>query len=728
MKHDASLEGDRAAARALAELSAAAGLVAERDRPLRLRPPGGGDTHLDALDWLVLAAEEHSLPLAVVEADLDEVPEWLRRDVPLLTVLGGEAGQDDRRWLVLTRGGDGAARASLHAGAHGPSRQAPLEELAPALGLVAGQRLRWVLADPSQAAPLASRASSPGAPLHPLRRLLSLVRPDRRDLLAVAVFAVAVGVLLLATPIAVQALVNFVALGGAIPPLIVVVVLLFLGLCAAAVLSAFQTWVVEILQRRLFVRSVADLAARLPRVALDGRAEGYGPELVNRFFDLETIQKRGSFLLLDGLSVLLSVLVGLVVLAFYHPLLLAFDVLLLVVIGGIVLGPVRRGMRTAKAESSAKYEVAAWLEEIARNPLLFKSSGVMKSVFERSDRLTRAYIERRSEHFRVAFGQGVAALALQVLASTALLGIGGLLVIRGSLTLGQLVAAELILSLVVSSVAKMGKHLEAFYDLMAATDKLGRLLDLPLERSGGEHHLPTARSRAAELELRSVTWSPDGGAPLFADVSLRVASGERVGIRGPSGAGKSKLLELVWGLRTPARGSIRVDGRDLRELSLESLRRTAGLVGRIELFEGSVRDNVHLARPFVSDEDVREALRRVGLLDDVERLPDGVHTRLAIDGQPLSSGQVVRLQVARAIAGRPLLLLVSDFFEGLEAHDRDRLLDVLFDRDAPWTLVLVTNAAGALERCERVYQLARGRLSEGDVVTPGPAATVTGSS
>ena len=500
-----------------------------------------------------------------------------------------------------------------------------------------------------------------------------------------------------------------------------VVALLFLGLCCAAVLSGLQTWIVEILQRRVFVRTVADLSARLPRVALGAGAERYGPELVNRFFDLETIQKRGSFLLLDGLSVLLSVLVGLIVLAFYHPLLLAFDILLLAVIALIVLGPVRRGIATAKAESAAKFEVAAWLEEIARNPVLFKSSGVMKSVFERSDRLARTYVERRSAHFRIAFGQGVAALALQVVASTALLGIGGLLVINGSLTLGQLVAAELILTLVVSSVAKMGKHLEAFYDLMAATDKVGILLDLPVERSTGEHHLPTAGAAGADVQLRSVGWTPPGAAPLFANVSLAVSPGERVGIRGPSGSGKSTLLQLIWGLRPPSSGAIRVDGRDLRELSFESLRRTAALIDRVELFDGTVRENVHLARPFVSDEDVRVALRAVGLLDDLARLPEGVDSRLMVDGRPLSTGQLVRLQVARAIASRPRLLLVSDFFEELEEGEREQVFDVLFDPQAPWTLVFVSNAAEALERCGRSFVLDGGTLSEAPDASRVPA-------
>ena len=714
-------------ARALEDFASRAGLRDEEVGLPVLRGPSEWEGASSAVDWMVLAAEEHSIPLTVVEVAPDDLLNWLRSDVPMMTALRNgaqaEAPVDDEaasnaRWLILVRRGD-VIELREHVGEDVRAETVPVERLPEEVAARVGPHQRWVV-PVRTAPPRPTRIPVPAEPVHPLRRLLRLVRPDRRDLLAVAIFAVAIGVLLLATPIAVQALVNFVALGGAIPPLLVVTLFLFLGLTFAGVLSALQTWVVEILQRRLFVRAVADLSARLPQAALTASDERYVPELVNRFFDLETIQKRGSFLLLDGLSVLLSVLVGLIVLAFYHPLLLAFDVLLLAIIALIVLGPVRRGIRTAKGESTAKYEVAAWLEDIARNPVLFKSSGVMQSVVERSDRLARAYLENRSTHFRVVFGQGLAAIALQVVASTALLGLGGLLVIQGSLTLGQLVAAELILTLVVSSVAKIGKHLEAFYDLMAATDKLGILLDLPVEGDSGDLLPRLPATGPATLAVDAVGWVPPSAPPLFEDVSLALGPGDRVGITGPSGTGKTTLLHLVWGLRRAKSGTIQVDGRDLRELTLDQLRRTACLVDRVELIEGTVRENVHLSRPFVSGEDVRSALDQVGLLEELALLPAGADTRLQVDGRPLSTGQIVRLQVARAIAGRPRLLLVSDFFEELEESEREQVLDVLFDPAAPWTLLMETNASEALVRCGRSYIMEGGELTRRPTAAPAP--------
>lgn len=539
----------------------------------------------------------------------------------------------------------------------------------------------------------------------PVRRLLWLVRPDRGELLAVVAFAVAVGVLLLATPVAVQTVVNFVAMGGVIPPLVAVALLLFLGLAAAALLSAVQAWTVELLQRRVFVRLVADLAGRLPRAAAGSYGSGYGPELVNRFFDIVQVQKLGSYLLLDGLSILLSVLVGLVVLAFYHPLLLAFGIVLLAVILAIVLGPMRRGTRTAIAESAAKYATEAWFEEVVASPHLFKSAGAVEWVRDEADRRTRAWIGARQAHFRVVFSQTVAALGLQVLASTALIGIGGFLVISGTLTLGQLVAAELIVTLVVSSVAKVGKHLESWYDLLAATDKVGHLLDVPMEEQGGEDYQPPAGGRGVALQLLDVGWRRPDGHFLFSGLTLSVPAGGRLGVSGPSGAGKSLLAELIWGLHAPATGSIQVDGRDLRSLRRDALRRFASLSGRMEFVQGTVFENVRLGRAAVSADDVREALRRVGLLAPLSLLPRGLETPLRHDGSPLSGGQLRRLLIARAIANRPRLLLIQDFLDQFPADGRRELLDVIFAREAPWTLVVITNSEDVLARCSQVLRL-----------------------
>ncbi len=329
---------------------------------------------------------------------------------------------------------------------------------------------------------------APGGDAHddgrsPFARLRTLARLERDDLWIVLVYATGVGLLSLATPVAVQALVNTVAFGALVFPVVVLALLLAGVLAFAGVLHALQMQVVETIQQRVFTRVALDLAHRLPRVRAEALDRSWGPELVNRFFDVLTVQKSASTFLLDGLSLVLSAGIGMLVLAFYHPALLAFDLVLVVSVSGLLWGLGRRGPYTAIRESKAKYRVAAWLEDLARSGATFRSPHGAEFASSRADELARAYLGARRESFKVVFRQYAGVLALQAIATGTLLGLGGWLVVARQLTLGQLVASELIVATVVSNLSKLGRKIDAYYDLLAAVDKLGHLADLPLERA-----------------------------------------------------------------------------------------------------------------------------------------------------------------------------------------------------------------------------------------------------
>ena len=541
--------------------------------------------------------------------------------------------------------------------------------------------------------------------MSPLNRLLMLLRPERGDIMIVVAFSVGIGVLALSAPIAVQALVNFVAFGGLIQPLIILGLVLLICLGLAGLMRAFTAYVVEILQRRLFVRVVADLGYRLPRVRIDAYDRHHGPELVNRFFDVLTVQKVGATLLLDGVAAVLQTIIGLLILAFYHPVLLAFAVVLIFGILGVLFVLGRGAVVTAINESKAKYAVAASLEEIARNPLTFRFDGGADYAFQRADTLAMNYVKARRKHFAVVLRQIIGALGLQALAATALLTLGGWLVIEGQLTLGQLVASELIVSIVLASFAKLGKKLEGFYDLLAAVDKLGQLMDLPLERSYGEEH--TIEADGASMALQSVSFAYDEQRPILNDFSLSIASGERVCIVGGHGFGKSTLAELLSGLRTPTVGRIEIDGIDLREMSLKSLRENMSVVKGLEVIDGSIEDNVRMNRADVTAKEVRVALSFVGLLEDVRNLPDGMQTVLTSTASPLSYGQARRLMLARAIVGNPRVLVLDDLLDDMDTESGKELEQLLVGSDRRWTVIILTRNEQLASLADRVVRLPR---------------------
>ncbi len=530
----------------------------------------------------------------------------------------------------------------------------------------------------------------------PFQRLLDLLRPEKADIWAIVLFAAFIGGLMLATPIAVQQLVNSIAFGGLIQPVVVLALLLLVVLAFSAVISAVQHFVAELIQRRIFVRVVLDVAERLPRVQAQAFDRHHGPELVNRVFDVVMVQKVGSLLLLEGTTVLLQTTVGLVVLSFYHPLMLAFSGLLIAGILIVVVVMGRGAVRTAIAESSMRYEVIGWLEELALHASTFRDHDQRLYALSRADRLATAYVGARQEHYKIVLRQLSGALALQVLANSSLLALGGMLVVQAQLTLGQLVASELIITVIVAAVAKFGKQLEHFYDLLAAMDKLSILIDLPLERSDGIDVEPAPGPAA--VELVDVSFGYDSK-PLFEELSLRIGAGERLAIDGAMGSGKSALLDLLCGLRVPWSGSILIDGIDYREVNLEALRAQVALVREPEIFTATIRENVQVGRHPFSDYDVRQALDAVGLLEEIRTLPEGIETRLSPSGRPLSQVQASRLALARALLAKPRLLLVDRALDDLDPMARERIGEVLFDPDAPWTLVVVSERDDVLAHC-----------------------------
>jgi len=535
----------------------------------------------------------------------------------------------------------------------------------------------------------------------PLQRLLSLLRAESSDIWVVVIFALVSGLLTMTTPLAVEALVSTVAFGRLLQPVIILSLMLLAFLVFQAAIKAIQTFVVEIIQRRLFARVAADLSFRLPRTRVEALDEKYAPELVNRFFDIVTVQKVSAQLLLDGINLILNIAVGMAVLAFYHPYLLAFDIVLVfaILFTMVVLG--HGAVKTSVKESKIKYAMAAWLEDLARCRTTFRYDGAAEFAMERADKLIYEYLTARKKHFHILMRQIIFMLLLEALASAALLAIGGWLVISDQLSIGQLVAAELIVAVVVGGLAKFGKHIESFYDLMASVDKLGVLFDLPIERTDGL--LTTGQTSG--IVTKNISYSLHDGREILNNVSLSIRSGQKVAISGASGCGKSLLLDMLFGLRVPDSGLVTVNGIDPRDVRPDMLRKRVTLARDIEVFEGTIAENVHLERPDIKFSDVRTALEIVNLLPSIQQHPLGLETKLTSAGTPLTTSQLRRLMVARAIVGAPEIVLLDEILDGMSDAGSAQILQQMIDAEFPWTIVLVTNREKLKSMMDNVIEL-----------------------
>ena len=539
--------------------------------------------------------------------------------------------------------------------------------------------------------------STPLFPRNPTQHLQRLIRLESQDLYAVLAFALASGVMALATPMAVQALVNTVAFGVLLQPLVILMLTLFGCLALNGVLNGLQIFVVEMIQRRLFVRLVSQISVTLMEGRLDHPLFKRGSDLANYYFEVMTVQKTWSNLLLDGLSYGLQTLIGLVLLAFYHPALLGFDALILAALYVIfrILG--RKGVETAVAESEAKHAVASWLQELPRHPLATRYGPGKIWGFERSNHLTEIYLQRSQDHFKVLMRQQVAILGLYAVANSVLLGLGGWMVIERQLTLGQLVAAELIVSAMLSGVTRLGKTITSYYDLMAGMDKLSYLLDLP-----EQPHSPAGPEEAGLIErigfdgFRISIGEHEPGRT-FAIPDLELSTGDKLLLLTPDSESAQQLLESLSGFRKPIEGATRINGMDTRILGMDAFRDQSRLVLKPEWFQVSILENIRLGNHSIGAQRIQEILRLVGLDESIKKLPEGAHTRLSATGSPLDPQQLSLLTLARAIAAQPRLLMLGSLMESLPEPCLALVLDTLLDPQAPWSLIWVTAHAGAAQ-------------------------------
>lgn len=538
-----------------------------------------------------------------------------------------------------------------------------------------------------------------------LRRILHL---ERRDIGIVVAYSTFTSILSLVVPLASQAIVNAVALGVFNLQLVALCIMVFAALAAAGVIDLFERFVIEMIRRRLFVRTAFDIVQRLPHVHAS-KLEGYAPELVNRFFDVITMQKSISKFLFEGVNAILILFTGMVLLGVYHPFFLVYDLILIAFIPVLVFVLGRGGIETAVIASKKKYATAAWLEEVARVFLALKFHGTSAYPSHQLDVLLQQWVTARRTHFRVYLRQVFSSSIFRAIATVGVLALGGLLVIDRQISLGQLVAAEIVLILILGAVDKLINQLDAWYDLVAASDKVSSVLELPIEQNGKVKVVH--RENGGTIAFKDIHHGYPGQPPLLSGVSLTIQQGQRVSLVGRSGAGKSTLLRLLLGTERADRGVISYNDVDVRIADLNCLRREIGIAQPENLLiNASILDNILLGRE-IDHADVMWALDMAYLRDDVETLPEGLSTMISSMGLELPYGLRRRIQIARAIVQRPDTLLLDECFDGVDDAMKLHILDGLFAYSG-WTIINVSHDLEIIRRTHMIHVLHGGVICE----------------
>ena len=541
-------------------------------------------------------------------------------------------------------------------------------------------------------------------------RFFGLIKLERRDVYQIFYYALFAGVVSLSLPLGIQAIINLIQGAQISNSWVILVVLVTLGVMFTGALQIMQLRIIETLQQRIFTRSSFELSYRFPKIRMSQLRNYYPPELANRFFDTLTLQKGLSKILIDVPTALIQIIFALILLSFYHPFFIFFGLSLLVLMYFVFRYTVKKGVETSLVESKHKYRVAHWIQEVARSVVSFKLSGNTQLALNKNDALVCDYLQAREAHFKVIKFQYIKMIAFKVTVTAGLLAIGGALVLNQQMNIGQFVAAEIVILLVINSVEKLIVSLETLYDMLTAIEKLGQVVDFKLESQEGK--TPEFKT-PFRLELDDVWYSVEGREePVLSNISFCVEPKEVVLLRGVSGSGKSSLMRVLAGVNTPTSGSVFIDNTNLKAIQLNHFRTHLGLSLSDEVpFEGTLRENLTFGNTDIDEQYLEELLTVIGLKEFVRSLPFGLDTLISPEGRHISYTVTKKIILIRALLKQPKMLLLEDPLDQFRPEETSKIIDYLCDKKHNWSIVVISNNSYWNTKCTKSLELNEGQIT-----------------
>lgn len=548
--------------------------------------------------------------------------------------------------------------------------------------------------------------------LSPVKRLFRMLSLDKREIFVIYAYAIFYGLINLSLPLGVQAIIGFVTSAEFSSSWGLLIFIVVLGVATAGFIQILQLSLTELLQRRIFTRASFEFAYRIPRFKMEAISGFYPPELMNRFFDTLNVQKGLPKILIDASTSVLQIFFGLILLSFYHPFFVFFGIVLIGLMSLIFLVTGSRGLKTSIMESKYKYQVAHWLEELARVMGTFKLAGKTSLPIDKMNYYVSNYLKFRKQHFNILILQFSNIVAFKTIVTCGILILGSILVINQEINLGQFVASEIIILLVLNSSEKLILSMETVYDVLTGLEKLGQVTDIELESDEGIDLNEIAKGKGISLEVTGLTYQfPGTDRPAVNGVDLKVGVGEKVCITGVNQSGKSTLLALLSGLYNDYSGSIHFNGIPLGDINIMSFRSFIGdNLGMQDLFYGTLEENITVGKEGINLDDMLWAIEEVGLGEYFRSLPKGLNTMIQPEGQGLSTSTRQKIILARTISEKPKLIVMDHTMHGLDFEDRKHISSILTDPEAKWTLLAVTSDPLMLSKCDKVVTMEYGKI------------------
>jgi ABC-type bacteriocin/lantibiotic exporter with double-glycine peptidase domain len=544
----------------------------------------------------------------------------------------------------------------------------------------------------------------------PLQRYFKLLKLDQKDVYQIFFYAIFAGLVSLSLPLGIQAIINFIQSGRVTVSWIVLVILVVIGVALVGILSLMQLRITENLQQKIFVRSSFEFAARIPRIKFEELNDTYPPELANRFFDTMTIQKGTSKLLIDFSAALLQILFGILLLSLYHPYFIVLGIVMLLFLFLIFKYSYFSGLENSLKVSKYKYKIAGWLQEMARNNYSFRRELNYDFALQKNDKFVLEYLNYRESLFDVIKRQFSQLIVFKIIVTASLLSIGGYLVIVQEMNIGQFVAAEIIILLVINSVEKIIIGLETLYDVLTAVEKIGLITDLSMEDDSPDDTEKYFSAISLQAENLGIKF-PNSPSKILKNINLKIEQGERLLIEGENGSGKTTLIRILSALLQPSEGSLYINDDTFSKINFKQYRSQIGNIIHGETpFEGSILDNITFKNSNISNQDLKWAIEGVQLSEYIKSLPNSLETQIFPEGKQLSSSNAQKILLARSIVNKPRILFYEDPTDAMDEKVANEIIDFITSEQNKWTIIVSSKNAYWKTKCTRILTMHKGQI------------------
>lgn len=540
-------------------------------------------------------------------------------------------------------------------------------------------------------------------------KLLALLHHERDEINSIYFYAILSGLIQLSVPLGIQSIIGFVMGAQMVTSIYVLIFFVVIGVFLVGMCQINQMKIIEKIQQRIYTRYAFRFSEVIPQFDILKSDSVYLPEHVNKFFDVLNVQKGISKILLDIPLASIQIILGIVLLALYHPIFIFFGFMFLAILILILKYTSNKGIHTSMIESKYKYETVSWLQDMARIIKSFKFSQGSGLNLYKTDKNVMGYLKARTEHFGVLLVQYRTLVAFKVIISFAMLGIGTYLLVNQSLNIGEFIAAEIVILMLISATEKLIGNLENIYDVVTGLEKLHSVLETPIEKNGSIELKED--TEGIKIDLVNFGMKYHAQDSLFEEANFSISKNKLIGIVGKEGTGKTSLLKILSAGYSQYHGTILMNQIPLVNYNLESFRKKVGIyIYPMEIFKGTLFENVSLNRTGIEEQDILKLIKEIGFDEFMIQFPDGFDTRIDASGKKLATNITKKILLLRALINQPKLILLDEPLAGLSEYAKEKLWTYLKKVKSHTTIIISTNDKSTLKNCDELINISNHKI------------------